>query len=227
MQSGFARPIAAALCVIVITPAVAQRTGTRLDRNQGAVGSVSKLDAKSAIKATHAFGQCIAFREEKRTRRALEQPLVSPEQVKLLNGARDTFDDCLGTSDQFDQIAYSQVLLAGSAAEYFVRTTQQKMDLGPLAGMTDEALAGTAFKPRNGLEDLGMCIVRRNPTKARAFVMSRPAEADEAAAFRALLPDVGPCIFQGETMKMNAPNVRAITAYALYRAGTKMGTPGA
>ena len=221
------RLVAAALCLSLASVAVAQRTGTRLDRKQGAAGSISTRDVKSAIKVAHAFGQCIAFREEKRTRRALELPLVSPEQAKVMNGAQDTFDECLGTSREFDQIGFSQLLLAGSAAEYFVRSSQAKVDMAPLLGMTDETLATTAFKPRNGLEDLGMCIVRRHPKNARAFVMSRPAEADEAAAFKALLPDVGLCVFQGETMKMNAPNVRAIVAYALYRAASKMGVSGA
>ncbi|KRC82050.1 hypothetical protein [Sphingomonas sp. Root241] len=218
---------AALISCVVISPAAAQKTGTRLDQNRGAVGSISKLDKKSAIRATHAFGQCIAYRETKKAQRSLELPFASAEQLKVLNEATNSFDACLGTSPEFDLLSFPPVLFAGSAAEYFVRLKYAKSDLGGLAGITDEALDKTEFRPRNALEDLGMCVVRRNPGNARALVLTRPTETEEAEALKILLPDIGPCVFEGQQVSLNTPNLRAIIAYALYRAASKLGAAGA
>lgn len=217
----------AVLLSIVATPASAQKTGTRLDQNRGAVGSISRLDPKSAVRATNAFGQCIAQREVKPVRRALELPFASPEQMKILFGTIETYDACLGTSNEFDALTFPPILFAGAAAEWFVRLEQRKIDLTPLAGMTDKALAESAYKPRNGLEDLGLCVVRRNPKNGRNFVTSRVGEVEEKTALNALLPDVGPCVFEGQKVALNAANLRAIIAYALYRAASKLGAAGA
>lgn len=217
----------AMLCLGLASPAAAQRTGTRLDRNRGAVGSVSKLDADTAIRATNAFGRCIAQRDVVRARRALDLPFVSDDQIKLLQKGFETFDECLGTSPEFDTLQLPPVLLAGAAAEWFISANRRKIDLTSLSGMTDEALDKTEFKPRTDLEDFGLCLLRRNPANALAFVSTRPTSADEAAAVKALMPDIGPCVTVGQQVSLNVPNLRAVVAYAIYRAASKLGAIGA
>jgi hypothetical protein len=208
-------------------PAAAQKTGTRLDRNAGAVGSISGTDPRTAVRATNTFSQCVAKREGKRMRVALDLPFASPEQSKAMAKARDQFDGCLGDSADFDQLRSGILLMAGGSAEWFVHTDLKRVDLSPLNGMTDEVLAKAAYHPRNAYEDLGLCILRRSPEHARALLATDPTSDAELAAFKVISPDIGPCVDQGATLTLNRANVRAVLAYAMYRAASLMGVPGA
>lgn len=219
--------VAAVLITMIAMPASAQKTGTRIDRNSGAVGSISKLDTTSAIRATNTFAQCVARREGRTIRNALDLPFTSAEQSKALERRTDNFDSCLGDSREFDTLVLTQVLKAGGAAEWFVRTDLKAVDLSPIAGMTDEALEKSDLRPRTALEDLGLCIIRRSPERARAFLRTDPASAEETAALRTIVPDIGPCVTQGTELKLNTPNLRAVVAYALYRAASKLEAGGA
>jgi hypothetical protein len=207
--------------------AEAQQTGTRINRNEGAVGSISNLDAKSAILATNKFAQCVARREGKFMRAALDLPFLSTEQTQEMRKRRNQFDECLGTSNEFDQLVLTPLLAAGGAAEWFVRTELKSVDLSSLSGMTDEMIEKTAYRPRNSLEDLGLCIVRRSPARATAFVKSAVSTKEETAAFKTIVPDVGPCVTSGTEIKLNLPSLRAVVAYALYRASSKLGAANA
>ena len=224
--AAFAATALALASLCTAAPAAAQRSSSRIDPNPGAVNSISKRDPKSAIRATNAFGQCIAQRNANLARRALELPFASEEQLKLLRSSVNTFDECLGSSPEFDTLAFPRVLFAGAAAERFVLANLRHIDLSTLAGMTDEALDKTEFKPRNGMEDVGLCVVRRNPANALALLSTHPTSSEETAAARVLLPDVGPCVDAGQKVALNVPNLRAITAYAIYRAALKLGGIG-
>lgn len=212
---------------LIATPVASQQTGTRLDRHRDASPSVSKLDPSSAIRVANAFGQCVAQRAGKGMRKALDLPYTSPEQGKAVRRYTDQFDSCLGNAIDFDQLNLSQVLLSGTAAEFFVRGELSRVDLTPIAGMTDAVLQKTDYRARTTLEDLGLCIVRRNPARARTFVTTRIASDEEIVAFKAIAPDVGPCVMQGENLTLNRPNLRAVIAYALYRVSSKLGAPRA
>jgi hypothetical protein len=212
-----------AMLLLAVSPAFAQRTGTRLDRNRDAVSSVSKLDATSAIRAQHQFGLCIARRERIGMVKALELPMASAEQSKAITQRIDLNDGCLGSSDEFDTLVTKGPMLSGAIAEWFVRTDYKTTDLKPLSGMNDEALMKTPYAPRNLMEDLGLCILRRDPAATRALFETKPVSEEEKAAFALVQPNVGPCLLKGETMKLNIPNLRAVLAYATYRAASKLG----
>jgi hypothetical protein len=213
----------ALVATLGLTPAVAQKTGTRLDRNRGAVESISNLDPSSAIRAQHQFGLCIARRERIGMIKALELPMASAEQSKAITQRIQLDDGCLGSSDEFDTLVTKGPLLSGTIAEFFVRTDFKTTDFSALIGLSDDALMKTPYAPRNLMEDLGLCILRRDPVVARALFETKPVSPEEKAAFALVQPHVGPCLLKGETMKLNIPNLRAVLAYATYRAASRMG----
>ena len=222
----------AVLCAVTLFmgagPAVSQLTGTRMDQNRGAVGSVDRLDPKSAAAAANTFAQCVARREGKWMEQALDLPFLSDEQTKAIAKRMTEFDPCLGPSRDFDVLNLSPLALPGGAAEWFDRTKYKSVDLAPLNGMTDEVADKSAFAPRTDLEDMGLCIVRRSPEHARALITTAPASDSELKAFRAMVPDIGPCVIEGTKLKLNVTNLRAVVAYALFRASSKLGaTTGA
>lgn len=214
--------LAVALTMAMISPAQSQKTGTRLDRNANAPGSISDAGVNSAIIVANGFGKCLARREGKRMRVVLDLPLLASEQRKGLDRSMETFDGCLGDSEEFDQLRSSPLLVIGGAAEYFVMTDLKKTDLSSLTGMTDKVLAETEYRPRTELEDLGLCVVRRNVAKAQALVAAKPTSDAEKEAIKAITPELGPCVSAGSELKLNVPNIRALMALALYRAASKL-----
>lgn len=200
------------------TAAEAQQTGTRMDRNAGAARSVNSRDTNNAVLVANQFGQCVARREGKSMKRALELPYGTDEQQKAMFGVMDSFDGCLGNSEDFDKLVTSGPLTAGGASEYFVKAEAKPADIAAIKGMSDEALAATAFKPRNGAEDLALCVVRSNPEAVAQLGRTLPASKAEKAAVAAVLPSVGPCVSDGQKLQLNAPSLRALLSYGLYRA---------
>lgn len=208
-------------------PAGAQRTGTYLDRSAGAIKSVRGRDKDSAILATNTYSQCLARREGASMRKALDLPYGSEEQSKALLRLQQQFDPCLGNSQEFDTLVYTPVLMAGGAAEWFLRTNFRAVDLSKLNGMTDETIEKTDYRARTALEDLGLCVLRQDPGKVRALLETKPSSAEEKAAFQALVTLVGPCVMQDNSLKLNVANLRAVLAYASYRVASKLEAAGA
>lgn len=214
--------LAVGLALALSSPSLGQRTGTRINRNANAPHSVSNSGVDSAIIVTNGFGQCLARREGKSMRAVLDLPLLAADQRKGLENLMGQFDQCLGDSDEFDELRYSNLLVIGGAAEYFVGAELRKANLSSLVNMTDETLMDTEFRPRTELEDLGLCVVRRDVAKAQALLNSKPTSNAEKDAIKAIIPELGPCVSAGSELQLNAPNVRALIAFALYRAASKM-----
>ena len=210
------------LAIVFVVPAFGQQTGSRLDRNANAPRSVSDTGIKSAIVVAHGFGFCLARREGSRVQTALDFPLMSAEQNKAMDRYFDKFDGCLGASREFDELRSGSLLTLGGAAEWFIGTKLKKANLASLTGMTDEALMKTEFRPRTDLEDLGLCIVRKDITKAQVLLATKPTTEAEKAAIKAIKVELGPCIRAGVELKLNTPTIRAIVALAVYRAASKI-----
>ena len=179
--------IALGLTMTFLSPAVGQKTGTRIDRNAKAASSISDTGHKSAILVANGFGQCLARREGRRMRAVLDLPLLATEQRNGLNRSMETYDGCLGDSSEFEELRSSSLLVIGGAAEYFVGAELKKVDLSSLKGMTDELLIETDFRPRTSLEDLSLCVVRRDVSKAQALLASKPTSDAEKRAITAIV----------------------------------------
>ena len=61
-------------------------------------------------------------------RAVLDLPLLAAEQRKGLDRLTTQFDGCLGDSSEFDELQYSNLLVVGGAAEYFVGTQLKKSE---------------------------------------------------------------------------------------------------
>ena len=208
-------------------PAAAQYTGTRINRNAGAAESVSKRDPESAVRVANSFAQCIARREGKSIKRALDLPLASADQMRGIYKYVDQYDECLGKgSEEWSTMETPPLLLAGGAAEYFVNTDYKTVDLATLRAMSDEAMAKAPVAPRTPLEDLGLCMVRRDPGRIRVLLGTKPTSSAEKSAAKAMAGDVGACVPRGQSLSLATPTLRAVVAYAAYRAATKMETAG-
>lgn len=220
----WSKSLLAALVVAVLaaSPAAAQRTGTRLDRNAGSPNNITDTSVKSAILVANGFGQCLARREGVAIAKALEFPLLSAEQSKAVDRRMEAFDECLGDSPEFNQLRSGLLPIVGGISEWFFNTQLKRTDLSALGGMNDDALMLTEFRPRTELEDFGLCVIRRDVAKSVALLEAKPTTNAEAQAIKAITPELGPCISAGTNITLNASNIRSVISFALYRASSKL-----
>jgi hypothetical protein len=114
-------------------------------------------------------------------------------------------------------LGFSPERLAGAIAEAGIRARFSTIDLAPVAALADEDVARMGLAPRNGYEELAACIARRDPRAVRALVRTEPATPDERVARRAVMVLVGPCVNQGQSLRVDMAGLRAMVAVALYR----------
>lgn len=221
------RTLIALMMAAMTMPAAAQYTGTRINRSAGAAESVSKRDPESAIRVANAFARCLARREDKSIKRALDLPLASAEQMRGIYKYVDQYDECLGKgSEEWSTMDTPPLLLAGGAAEYFVTTDYKSVDFAAVRAMSEDAVAKAPIAPRTPLEDLGLCMVRRDAGHIRALLATKPTSGAEKSAARAMASDVGACVPKGQSFSLATPTLRAVVAYAAYRAASKIGAAG-
>jgi hypothetical protein len=107
--------------------------------------------------------------------------------------------------------------LAGAIAEAGIRARFTTTDLAPVAALADEDVGRLGLAPRNGHEELAACIARRDPQAVRALVLTEPATPEERVARRAVMAIVGPCVNQGQSLRVDMVGLRAMVAVGLYR----------
>ena len=67
-----------------------------------------------------------------------------------------------------------------------------------------------------GLGQFADCIAFKDTQHADALVRTKPATKDEQAAAQALVPILGVCLVQGQTLSMTPANIRALAADGLW-----------
>ena len=67
------------------------------------------------------------------------------------------------------------------------------------------------------LAHFGECVVRADPVRSHALLMTQPDTPQEGAAFEALSPALGPCVTAGQSLKFSKPTLRGTIAMNYYR----------
>lgn len=67
------------------------------------------------------------------------------------------------------------------------------------------------------LSQFGECVVRLDPPKAHALLITDVNSPAEASAFAALSPRLGECVVAGRTLTLNKTVIRGTVAYGYYR----------
>lgn len=172
-------------------------------------------DQISARKAMRTFAACLLRTNSRVAIDILARPFGSGEQQELINRRVPGVRGCpvSGLRPGFDAQA-----LAGALSEAGLQARFAATDLGRLDNLTPDTITIYALEPRNGLEELGLCVARRAPEAVRAWAASEPGSAQEANVRSALLPQISPCVDQGQPLRVDAAGLRAILATGLYRA---------
>lgn len=172
-------------------------------------------DQVAARQAMRSFAACLLRTNARIAADILARPFGSDEQQELINRRVPGVRNCpvAGLRPGFEAQA-----LAGALSEAGLQARFAATDVGRLTNLTPDTITINALEPRNRLEELGLCVARRAPEAVRAWAASEPGSVQEANVRRALLPQVSPCVDQGQPLRLDVAGLRAILSAGLYRA---------
>jgi hypothetical protein len=205
MKTAFFHGLAAALAIATVAgvPAGAQN---RNHRQSTARAPTSAED----IRVLHRFAHCIARRNSVATQRLLAMDFHTTDYDMALRRLADRNSECLGEG----RLRFSPMLFAGGMAESLLRW---RLEGGDLAARTALDPNRPPIVARDETEVMSLCTVRAAPAEVAALLRTEPAGVQEAAAIRALTPQIRQCLAAGVRANLNRPAVRALLALAAYR----------
>ncbi|MFL6862952.1 MAG: hypothetical protein ACJ8DZ_08120 [Allosphingosinicella sp.] len=215
--------------VVVLAAAAAAGTASAKDRS---------ADAREVMTR---FVACSVKRQPELARRYVlhpEQPLSPGDLQKLAPS------DCLMRTNPFvAQLRMRGLLYRGAVADALIRREMTGPAPATLAAVPP--LLWPAPEPPTGRDErgrplnerdrkaravgyelavldrytaqLGECVVRADPSGAKAAIMPAMDTPDELAAMKAISPEIAACVPEGRTVKLNRTTMRAAIALSYYR----------
>src|SRR5205085_6050635 len=101
----------------------------------------------------------------------LLQAYGSPEQQAVINRRVAGVHDCMGEGMS---LGFHTGGLAGALSEAALERRFATADLARVRDLNADTIAIYALTPRNGFEDLGLCVARRAPEAVRTWALSEP-----------------------------------------------------
>lgn len=173
----------------------------------------SAQDQITARTAMRTFAACLLRTNSRVAIDILARPFGSGEQQQVIDRRVPGVRGCPRPGTNLNAAA-----LAGALSEAGLQGRFAATDVGRLTNLTPDTITINALEPRNAQEELGLCVVRRAPEAVRAWAASEPGSAQEANVRRALLPQISPCVDEGQPLRVDAAGLRAILSAGLYRA---------
>jgi len=173
-----------------------------------------ELSSPEAIRTLHDFGACLARNHSARSRVAdiLTMDLRTEAARDAVRDLIGEHDPCVASSRVFYYVTSSSSLLfAGAIAEAYL---PRDRDLATLVAYDP---ARPPLQAHSELEVMSLCTVRAAPAAVAGLFATQPATPEEAAALRALAPQLGQCLRAGTQSRVNGPEVRAMLALAAWR----------
>lgn len=197
--------------------------GSRIDSAPGSVEREDVHQQGAALRVMRRYATCLARSRPRWAEAMIALPFMSEDQAAAVQRDQGGEEDCMGYSGL--ELSFRAPVLIGGMAEYLIESRYRAAPLEPVSHLGDADVEARALTPRNGYEDLALCVVRRNPAAVRALLRTPPASAAERAGARDLAPDLGPCVPQGQTIAFDAGALRGLLAVSLYRALAAVASP--
>lgn len=206
----------ASIAASAVTAALAApETGTRFDRAPLTVKPGQLVDDNAGRIVANQFARCVANQKRSASVTMMALPYLSDEQSKSAAKLFSGVQDCIGYGGY--TLRSSTPAMVAGVAEQLIEDLYRRGDVGRFAGLSDEAALAMGIKPRNDGEDFAQCVVRRDPKAAKLVIATKPASKEETTQVGKMIPHLGPCLIQGQDLKLNVPSVRAIAAVGLYQ----------
>ncbi len=163
------------------------------------------------LRALRQFARCIVQHEPGRAGSLIVGDYTSEAYQVALRRLATSNNDCLPAESR---LASAGVLLAGNLAEELLPGVAPR---GTLAQRVAFNAAAAPFRAHDEGEVMSLCVVRAAPAETETLLVTAQGSAGEAAALRAITPQIGPCLASGAAIRFNRPGLRALLALAAYR----------
>ena len=208
---------AAAVCVAGMASAQPDTGHIMQQYDRAKIEAGDELAGVAAQKTLYDYGECVA-----KARRRQAKAFVA--QFPFSKGAdeaarRMVTEECLLQGE----LSFSAEAVRGPVYQALYRKDFDRNDTTDLKGApivdyaaglaAEDALASTTVNLRR----FGDCTVRNNSAAARALAFSEVDSAAETEAFASLMPAMGGCVVQGDSIRFTRPLLRAVLAETLYR----------
>lgn len=194
---------------LLATPAVAQPAASGAVQTQGTGSTVA------ARRALRIFAACVQGTRSSVATEILMQPFGSEQQRAVIERRMGSVRSCLRPGMETD---FGAGALAGALAEAALQARYETTILRRVSDLSRDMITMRGLDPRSGYEELGLCVARRAPEAVRAWALSEPGSDAETTARHAVIPQVSPCVDQGQPVHADVVALRAILSTALYRA---------
>jgi hypothetical protein len=187
-----------------------------------------ETSGKYAAQDLARLARCIVTQRYDRARSFVLAPYGSAEQVEgVAKVVRSTDDPCLRGGFDSVRMSVRPDVLAGGIAQALV--LKDYPDLPSVIGGTqvDVAAEGERARQLNATERFGRCLVWRDPAAVHALLSSAHGSNEGRRAVEALKDDMGMCLAEGSTLKINELFLRNITGVAAYRLAHQIRPRGA
>jgi hypothetical protein len=216
---------AAAMLAVVSSPALAQRTGTKIGRTAG------KDDGEAALAI---IADCLLKRHPALAAKWLGMLPGTAEERALLNGISDDLGICMSRDRLLvldsKRVGFQPVSLripiATALAIRALASLPRSFAPGPAAQPWFEAKlkahpAGARIDQVSlARDDYGHCVATRRWAGSRDLLLSKPGSPQEKDAIRRLVPVLGPCLTEGSTLQLTPANIRLMLAQPVYHLAT-------
>lgn len=179
---------------------------------------VRNLTQGQASQELAIYADCVASRRAKAARTLALAPFGSDMQVKAGAKVTQGIDDgCIQTGFDNVRMAVRPDMLAGAVARVMLNR-----DYPDLPAVIDRKAVDVEAERQRAAqlsvaERFGRCVVWSDPSGVQAFLRADPGTAAERAAIEALKQDLGMCVQEGNTLRLDRSFVRNVAAVAAYR----------
>lgn len=212
-----------AVMLLDAAPAAAQYSSRLKEKSEA-------IDPGKARELQRDFAQCVYKSKPQAAERLLRNSDfmnvddaaldTSSTSIERALDMEDCFEDVIPIGYRKMEMGYSPAGLRKLLTEAAYLANRKR----PFAFAADEPvfLTTRTFVPGEGENDAKIlagfadCVVHSAPVQADALVRTKPGSKDEAAAIQAIVPSLGPCLDDGNDIKLSVETVRALIADGLW-----------
>lgn len=176
------------------------------------------LTAPQAAQELAHYATCIVARRGPQARAVALAPYLSDEQIRAAEKIIVSVDDpCLQAG--FDQVRLTvrPDVLAGAVAEALLERDYPDLPAVIDRNAIDVAAERARAAQLSVAERFGRCIVWSNPAGVQRLAATEVRSSAELAAMQALNHDMGMCLQEGSTLKLNRSFIRTVAVASAYR----------
>jgi hypothetical protein len=214
----------AAVCVTLLVAAPA--LGQEPPPNPNQAG----YQAPPAKQAEHEFAvyaRCVAARRYERARNAVLAPYGSAEQSEAASKVTlGVGDSCLRTGLGSVYMTIRPDVLVGGLGQALVLKDFPDLPAVIGAAVVDPAVEREQAAQLTPDERFGRCVVWRDPAAVHALLSADRYSREERQAVAELKEDMGYCLVEGSTLRINQAFLRNVTGIAAYRLAQQISPRG-